>query len=197
MAPLRASHEADQLEAELKELFVFLFDTFIRPGEREVNTAGMAHLGPTEQFERAVKAEGLAILRETGSGLPGMRYLYRAWRARNPRRGLHMLRTYLQILWPDDWELAQLWAPLVGTYPTNLLTYDGGAHFLSSRVMVEVTGTFVNGADVERLAASLRSVVPARLLLTIRVKREFSQQVGLVALCDTGIAHGEYIGRFV
>lgn len=179
MAPLRESHEADQTEAELKALFLHLFELYVRPAEREINTVGTPHLGPFEQFERAVKTEGLALVRRGDE--EAMRYLFRAWKARNPKRGLHLLRLYMRMLWPDGWRVDQLWCARTGVYPVDLRLTDGGNHFLTSRVNVTISSGVTSGAEVDAVAPALRSVVPARVLLSLTLEQRSASEVGLAA----------------
>lgn len=175
LAPLRESHEANQLEAELKALFITLLNQYVRPQERETNTVGTPHIGPFVQVERAVKSEGLSLYRKSDDG--AMRYLFRAWRARNPKRGLHMLRAYLQLLWPDAWDVHQMWADKSVAYPLALVRADAGNHYLTSRVNVEVSAGADDGRAALQLGPSLRSAIPARIHLT----------VSIVQRADTGL----------
>lgn len=190
LVPLRESHEADQMEAELKALFIELFEQFIRPGEREINTIGTPHLGPFEQFERAVKTEGLALVRRGDE--ESMRYLLRAWKARNPKRGLHMLRLYLRMLWPLGWSVEQLWCPVAGAYPVDVTPTEQPGHFLTSRVRVTISSDVSSGQELASVAPALRSVVPARMLLELRVNYRMDQELGLCA----GIYRGAAIQSF-
>lgn len=116
--PLRQSFEYDQLEAELKALFIKLFEDHMRAAERRLNLYGMPHLGDIELIESAMKDAGLAVLRRntTRSG-----FLLKAARSRNPRRGLHFLRQYLQSVWPNVWMVEPLWHPIATTanYPAD------------------------------------------------------------------------------
>jgi hypothetical protein len=177
LAPLRESHEADTLETELKALFLQQFATYVRPQERETNTAGTPHIGPFVQVERAVKSEGLALVRKSDDG--AMRYLFRAWRANNPKRGLGMLRAYLQLLWPNSFTITQMWAQKLTTYPTVLASEDGGNHYLTSRVNVEISSGSSDGVEVAQLAPSLRSVLPARIVLNISLLQQSQIDVGM------------------
>ena len=179
LAPLRESHEATQLEAELKALFMAMFALYVRPQERETNTAGTPHIGPFVQVERAVKSEGLSLVRKADDG--AMRYLFRAWRSHNPKRGLHMLKAYLQLLWPNAWTVNQMWAQKLTTYPLTLATADGGNHYLTSRVNVEVSAGSSDGSDVAQLGPSLRSVLPARILLNISLLQQSQIEVGVAS----------------
>jgi hypothetical protein len=164
LEPLRQSHEANELEAELKALFMEMLDAFVRAGEREVNTLGTPHLGPfSTQVESAVKNEGLALYRRADEG--AMRYLFRAWRARNPKRGLHMLRTYLQVLWPSGWTVEQMYQEKGEPYPEVLWAQPAADRYRTSRVRVGIESADTTGEDVLAAVPALRSVVPARILL--------------------------------
>lgn len=194
LAPLRQSHEANQLESELKALFMEMLGEFLRPGEREINTLGTPHLGSFGQIERAVKAEGLALFRRTDEG--AMRHLFRAWRARNPKRGLHILSCYLQLLWPDNYVVEQLHQNSAKPYPTELHPVEGPGRFRTSRVRVVVDSTDLTGADVLASIPALRSVVPARILLDFVLLGRFDLTLGIacVALGHTQVQ--QFTGEF-
>lgn len=191
LAPLRLSHEANEFESEIKALFLDVIEAHIRPGLRDANTLGMPHMGSPEQFARAVKHDGLALYRR--DDVEAMRYVYEAWRGRNPKRGLEMLRTYLQLLWPNSWQMWQLWHAKDMPYPTGLSIVDGGNHWLTSRVDVELDEAQVDDGSVSRIIPALRSVVPARILLNIRVMRRLELSVGM-ATAMRGIRWGEFRG---
>nr|WP_319566278.1 hypothetical protein [uncultured Rhodoferax sp.] len=194
LAPLRESHEATQLEAELKELFTFLFEQYVRPQERETNTAGTPHIGPFVQVERAVKAEGLALIRKSDDG--AMRRLFRSWRARNPKRGLHILRAYLQLLWPNAWTLNQMWADKAFAYPLQLISRDGGNHFLTSRVHVYISASTSDSTDVLRLAPVLRSVLPARIFLKVSMAQQVKAEMSIATAMYAGTVIQHFEGDF-
>lgn len=194
LAPLRASHEANEVEAELKALFMALFEEFIRPGEREVNTVGTPHLGPFSQVERAVKNEGLALYRSSNED--AMRFLFRAWRARNPKRGLHMLKSYLQLLWPNAWSVSQLYQDKTAAYPTDLYNVAEPDRFLTSRVLVGIASGDATEEEVLGAVPALRSVVPARILLEIILLNQMQQSIGMAA-AEFGITAQRFEGNFV
>lgn len=129
LQPLRNSVEYDQLESELKEVFLAVFENYIRPYERQVNLTGMPHLGDTTLIERTLKADGLAIIRRDDTRSA---FLLKAARARNPRRGMIFLKQYLQSVWPGVWKVEPLWHPVAtsAAYPEYLtpltqVTLDG------------------------------------------------------------------------
>lgn len=193
LAPLRASHKADDLEDELNALDKFIFDMNIRPSERTVNTLGTPHIGPFDQVERAVKAEGLALQRRGGEA--AMRYLFRAWRARNPKRGLHMLEAYLQLLWPNGWTCNQQWQDHDAPYPT-LSDVDGGHHYLTSRVKVTISSAVSDGSDVQAAAPSLRSVLAAKYLLNVTLKANSDTGLAMAPLFYAGAIVQYFEGDF-
>jgi len=119
LQPLRNSFEYDQLEADLKDAFMAVFNAYIRPAERQVNLHGMPHLGDTELIERTLKDYGLAIVRRDATRTA---FLLKAARARNPRRGMIFLRQYLQSVWPGMWKVEQLWHPVAtaDAYPAHV-----------------------------------------------------------------------------
>lgn len=191
LEPLRQSHEASPFEAEVKALMIELINRHLRANLDEANTLGMPHMGRPEQFARAVKHDGLALYRRDDD--QAMRYVYEAWRGRNPKRGLAMLRTYLQLLWPNGWQMWQLWHDKSKPYPTGLSVVDGGNHWLTSRVNVELDEAQVDDGQVTRIIPALRSVVPARILLSIRVMRRMDMMVG-VAAAARGMRWHEFAG---
>lgn len=108
IAPLRESHANGQIEEELKGLFGELFadvarDTF------DASVLGAPHLGSFDLVRRTVNHDGLVLLKGEHEEA-ATRYLYRAWKSGDvQKRGLHFLRTYLQLLFPEQSEVKQLW----------------------------------------------------------------------------------------
>lgn len=194
--PLRESHEADQVEAELKALFIAMFDQFVRPGLTAMSTLGAPHLGDVDQLERAVKVDGLALQRGDASE-PAMRYLHKAFRSRNPKRGLHMLRTYLQVLFGEGgWSIAQMWQNTGATYPEDLSADAHPLRFLTSRVHVTVISSPAFGRP-EMLAQSLRSVIPARMVLDVTLSAyPFNSQLRMGCVMSAAAERGHFTGTF-
>lgn len=193
LAPLVNSDEADEFEAGLKDLFKLMYDTYIKPSERFINTSGTPHIGPFEQVELAAKSEGLALQRRGGEA--AMRYLFRAWRAKNPKRGLHMLRAYLQVLWPNGWTMTQMWQDFEAAYPTLSVT-DGGNHFLTSRINVQIAASSSDGSDVQAAASSLRSVLAARFVLNVSIKQQTEVPLGVAPYMYAGCVFETFSGTF-
>lgn len=184
MNPLVHSHAANALEAELKDLFIALYEESLRELADDINVYGAPHLGSFALVEKNIDADGLTVLRETTEAR--IRYLFRAWRHRNPQRGMHFLRTYLACIFGDNADSAQLWQKKSEPYPTALkteleVTQDGESlsdYFLTSRVRVDI------GSDLipDQLARSIRSAVAARILLNLRILKRVQTSVGLASV---------------
>ena len=196
LAPLRNSHEADQLETELKGLFMAMFAQFVRPGLDAVATVGAPHLGDLDQLERAVKMDGISLQRAADEG--AMRYLHKAFRARNPKRGLHMLRAYLRVLFGDgNWELTQFWQDAALPYPTALVDEPDINHYLTTRIHARVVSSGI-ARTPELMAQAFRSVLPARMLLSVSlIARPFEARVGLFMAALASAYSVRFTGEFI
>lgn len=108
VAPLRESFASGQIEGELKNLFGELFEAVSRD-TFDASVLGAPHLGSFDLVRRATNHDGLVLLKGEREEAT-TRYLYRAWKSGDvQKRGLHFLRTYLQMLFPGQSEVRQLW----------------------------------------------------------------------------------------
>jgi hypothetical protein len=165
LAPLVHSFENNQLESELKQVFLTVFENLVRERERALNLYGMAHLGDDELVQRSLQGDGLAMIRRDAAQ---MRFLLKAWRARNPERGMLFLRKYLQTVWPNEWHIDQFWHPIASAinYPEHkTLDGDPETHFLTSRVRAGVTVAVDDGTGLVAIQKALRSTLAARIVL--------------------------------
>lgn len=194
MLPLVGSHEADDLERELKGLFIYLFETLIRSDERYANVLGMPHHGPRELIEASLAADGLSIYRGAEAASGAGAYLLRAWRAHNPKRGLALLKTYLQLLWPNVWKADQMWQDKDEDYPTALVPADGGNHFLTSRVNVALPARVTSGGDLYSIQAGLRASLPARMVMELAIESEENIGIGIANTFYSGVVMQSYEG---
>lgn len=109
LAPLISSFAENAVEADCKQLLIDLFDQHLAAAVFDANVIGAAHLGSLDLVRKAVSMDGLVLLqgdREEAA----TRYLYRAWKSADLQgRGLHFLRTYLQMLFPGECTVVQRW----------------------------------------------------------------------------------------
>lgn len=179
LAPLQAStdywDEIDEssIENELKLLFIALFQQSLRTQFRRIDHYGYPHLLDEADFEtvqRFIKLEGLSLLNRETDNQPYMREVFRAWRGQHPRRGLGFLAFYLQMLWPNAWQITQYWHSVstVGSYPSNIVTHEAEGSFLTSRVAVTLDpDQITNPSELVKMIPALKRVVPARIVLNV------------------------------
>lgn len=175
MNPLLNTLQVGDVERDLVQLFAQLYQDNLAELSDEINVYGAQHLGPLSLIQRALTGDGLSVLNLTDEA--GMRYLYKAWRHRNPKRGMHFLRKYLQVLFGSVYNVDQLWQKTSGVYPEDCkslaeIALDGETieqYFLTSRVRVDVATEVVP----ERVLRALLSTVAARIVLEVRVTRAF------------------------
>jgi hypothetical protein len=186
LAPLRASAQYDETEDQIKKLTLEIFAEYFRAYERDLNAYGAPHLGSFELVERWVKADGLAMVRSDSEN--AMRYLFKAWRARNPKRGLHFLQTYLQLLWPGRATVDRLWQDKLINYPHGLVRESdipsddpSESHYLTSRVLVEVDADDEQGRGLSTVRRALRSALAAKFVLLCRLLKMVQVEIGIGA----------------
>lgn len=191
MKPLVESFANGTVEDELRQLFVRLYEETLAEKADEINVYGAPHLGPFSLIERHVAGDGLSVIREDNEA--ALRYLFKAWRFRNPRRGTHFLATYLRVLF-GDYEINQLYQKKSAPYPTLLrsereiqqLGHSLADYFLTSRLRVQLVTSIVP----ERILAAMKSVVAARLILQVRIAQRTRMQVGTAQIC-----YGQAVAR--
>lgn len=195
LEPLQHSHAVGKVEIEMKDLVEGLYRDYIQAEVDDINVYGAPHLGSFSLIERVIAQEGLTVLRETTEDR--IRYLFNAWRNRNPQRGLHFLRTYLTVIF-GDMSAEQLWQKKSGTYPQQLKTLSEIAaagesesdYFLTSRIRVDLTSDIVP----EKLAASLKAAVAARFVLNLRIGKRTLINVGFGVIAQ-GVVSARLTGE--
>jgi hypothetical protein len=195
LEPLKQSWEASQYEADLKALFMQVYESMLRIKFNQINTYGMGHAGDFEVLERLAKQDGIAAYRVAGKD-PNIRALYRGWKAHNPRRGTEFLKYYLQLLFPNQWRVEQLYQKAAAVYPLDLSAVKRAGDFRTSRILVTIVSQSATDAQVLALIMpSLRSVIPARLMALIRLLNEFEQNLYVGAAIFSQEV-GTYTGGF-
>ena len=181
LIPLQQSAEFDDVEAELKALFLSIYKKRMAAKVDELLLAPMPNLGGDEAISRALNNDGLAMLRTTAS--QNIRYLFHAWRYRNPQRGTTFLATYLRSLFGSVFTIAQLWCRKGGVYPVDVMSdaeiisagEDFANFFLTSRLRVDIETEIVP----ERILRAARTAVAARFVLELRAARRSSPTVNI------------------
>ncbi|SEN74151.1 hypothetical protein [Nitrosomonas marina] len=167
LKPLANSFVVDDVENDLRNLFIDLFEAMLAEQAFDANVLGVAHLGSLDLVRRMVNADGLALLdierEETAT-----RYLYKAWKSRNKNgRGFHFLETYLQLLFPNEHSVEQMAQSKAHTYPTKLsvLNHADDTKYSTSRIRVSIESRDTTWDEIDKMEPILRSIIPARLVL--------------------------------
>ena len=184
LKPLQASYEENDLEADLKQLFIDLYESKLRTEDDEINVMGMPHLGSIGLIQKNMRVDGLSLLNDSDEAR--MRYIFKAWRYLNKQRGLHFLRLYLRVLYGASQDVAQMWqkkgrpyAEVTALKSEDEIIRDGESesdYFLTSRIRVDLDVTTVP----DQLIRSLRTAIAARFVLDLRVAK--------FATCDPRLA---------
>lgn len=193
LAPLEASYTVDDIEADLKQLLIDLFRDGVASRFFDANVLGAAHLGSFGLVQNIVNKDGLAVLNTGGNLEAATRYLYRAWLSSdNQGRGAQFIRTYMQLLFPGEHEIIQLWQDKSAPYPELLYEAEQPNSFLTSRFRIR--GSNVNVlSNINRLKKSILSCVPARFVINVSYN---SAAEGGIGIFQSGIQIAS-IGCFI
>lgn len=171
---LQRSHTHDSVEADIKRLALDLFRDHLGERAFDANVLGMAHLGSFDLVRRFIQADGLGMLRSDREEA-AVRYLYRAWKASDTQgRGLHFLRTYLQLLFPGGAEVQQLWH--AKDHPYGTAWRSGQSRYLIYHFLgqsgVRLDGSWQLGRSLVPLGelSPLYTPDPSGIFLTSRIE---------------------------
>lgn len=170
---LQQSFDPGDYRDAIKRLTIDLFREHLGADVFDANVMGMAHLGTFDLVRRFIQADGLGMLRSDREDA-ATRYLYRAWKKADAQgRGLHFLRTYLQLLYPNEWEVHQLEQDKSRPYPEATLPARGRTtHFLTSRLDILIDANAKNAPLLGSFVPTISSVIPARFVPQFAVFRQ-------------------------
>lgn len=174
MTPLQKSYTNNSFEREIKELFINLFKTHLGEATFNAFVLGSPHLGSFDLVRKSINTDGISLLQSNVEETT-TRYLYRAWKSGDvQKRGLHILRVYVKLLFGSLAEVTQLQHSIHEPYPTKLVEYKPGDpllpdHYLTSRVYVDIDSSFAD-ESIKRIASSVQSILAARFVPEIRFK---------------------------
>ena len=131
LVPLEKSGAITEYESQLKSLALDLWSGLLADRSADIGVLGAPHLGSFSLVQRELNSDGLILIKsDNEEGLT--RYLYKAFRSgKLGGRGLHFLRTYLQMLYPNAWEIEQVWCTVDDTYPNSTAINDYWAPHLN------------------------------------------------------------------
>lgn len=173
LTPLKNSFVFDEVENQLRNLFLKVFNDTIAADYFDTNVSGMAHLGSIGLVKRKVNTDGLVLL-PTASEDASTRYIYRAWKSLNKQgRGLYFLRTYLQAIFPGQWSIDQQSQDKAFSYPTKLSNRLASGNvvannFLTSRINIKIAAA-QDMPDISGIPKIIAAIIPARFVPKILI----------------------------
>lgn len=177
LVPLSKSHAATDLEADLRDLFIDVFEQLLKVKQDAINVYGAPHLGGLDLVTRNIEMDGLSFIRN--DNYQSLYYLLKSWKHLNPERGLHFLRTYVRAIFGLRSEVSQLWQKKSEPYPNHLRAESEVEsetdYFLTSRVRVDLDTEIVP----DRIVRTMRTAAPARLVLDVRIVKSLPLTVGI------------------
>lgn len=176
--PLNQNNESLILEQEWRQIFNEVYRNMLEERINALLCYGMPYLGEFELLKRFLSEDGLTVLNSLEN--ERLAYLLKAWKT-NKKRGLDFLVTYLQLLYPNNFKITQLWQETSQPYPSALHSQQeaetkGTAHWLTSRVRVEITDNDEDGETLMKYAPTLQTIVGARFVLMVNLLRTFGNR---------------------
>lgn len=178
--PIVSSEMTEELEQTWKTIFTNVFKQMLWEKQQDLLHYGSPHLARQSILTRFALSDGLSVMRSDGD-IERLRFLLKAWRVKNPKRGFHFLRTYLQMLYPNGFSIEQLWQETSKNYTAALSTEDemkskNTPHWLTSRVRVSISDISEDGRQILQYISTIQSIIGARFVVDLTVKREFGNK---------------------
>lgn len=178
--PFVASEMTEEIELAWKNVFLRVFKKMLWHRQRDLLHYGSPYLAQSALLTKFALNDGLSLMRADGD-IDRLRYLFKAWRVKNPKRGFHFLRTYLQMLYPDGFTIEQLWQETDKPYTTSLVNAEGvrrknTPHWLTSRIKISITDISEDGQQILQYVSTIQSIIGARFVVGLTVKKELGNK---------------------
>ena len=172
----------DDTEADIKAIFIAVFNEIFKEKIQDIHHYGMPHLGSPIVVERFSKQDGLAVIRRPQSSDLIMRVIYANWRSLASKRGLAFLEFILQMLWANQWQIVRLYHSIArkDEYPKHVVETDLPENFLTSRIFVLLDAN-IDVNELRQLTPTLQRLVPANILPTVGVRMQIKDSKMYVA----------------
>jgi hypothetical protein len=182
--PIARLHPKSPLERAITAATTQVLQDEMRQQLQDLVDYGAPHLGSSTVVERFTKQDGLVVLRRPNTADVLMRVIYANWASLASERGLNFLKFVLQMLWPDQWQIVQLYhsIPYHQHYPRFLAEDVRQDRFLTSRIRIRMADT-VDRAELSELTPVLRRLVPANIIPDVVIDAPSEDvSVGVVVL---------------
>jgi hypothetical protein len=191
LIPLQQSHAANEIEAELKNLLITLFQKYLFKDGFDCNVMGIPFEGSYELITKHLINGNIANFDTKRIAEDDMRYLLLAWKYRNGKRGTHFLKSFIKCTWGNEFEIHQLWQDKQTEYPLNLKTtaeieqlgLNLNDFYLTSRIRISLMQEEARDFPYD-IAEMLKNTLPARLFIS-EIAKETYLQLGIGLLGDS------------
>jgi len=183
LSPLINSFENNQIESEFKAMFMALFSK-LSSQYFDATVQATPQLGSSSLVKNMLAYNGLSVLNSSMSE-DELKYILKMWLGNNSaRRGLTLIKSYLQVLYPNSIEINQLMQLNNLDYGTgNIYATDRNIHdtdkFLTSRVEFNLENASIENIQ-SNLSRLFNDILPAKFVPVFKVFGSFEVIVGEV-----------------
>lgn len=172
VAPVLKSHKTGELERAMAGVFAGAIQDLQIDQLNDIYSYGVPWQGGRTVVERFTKLNGLAVLRRENVSLSDklMSVIYANWDAMASERGLAFLQFVLNMLYPEQNEIKQLWhsKAQATNYPSFVSENERKDRFLTSRLRIKIDSS-VDIGELSELAPTLSRLVPWNIVPEVAV----------------------------
>lgn len=169
---IEQSFHQGELEQAMKAVFVGLISQQ-HTALTDIFDYGTPFMGTKQVIERFTKLNGLAILRRENDNLADriMAIILANWQALASERGLAFLQFVLDMLYPKQNEVIQLYHSKTKShlYPLYLSEQPTNDSFLTSRIRIKIADN-VDMKELVELVPVFRRLVPAHIVPDVTIQ---------------------------
>ena len=169
--PISRSHHYDELEMAMSRVNQAMIEAMLQD-LADMHQYGTPFFGSRTVVERFTKLNGLAVLKRNDSGLSDkiMAVILASWQGLASERGLAFLQFVLNMLYPGQNKIVQLWHSKLrsSAYPTYLYENKVPDSFLTSRVRIKLDNQ-INITELTELAPVFRRLVPWHIVPEVSI----------------------------
>ncbi|MDO4440583.1 MAG: hypothetical protein Q4B81_00185 [Moraxella sp.] len=186
--PIAHSHHYDNMERAMYAVFVALMQKMVVPLDN-IHHYGTPYLGSRQVVEAFTKLNGLAMLRRRTDAQSDkiMAIILQNYLALASERGVAFLKFVLDMLYPDQSELVQLWHDKsnINEYPAWVYDEQSPERFLTSRLRIYMKDS-VDAAELGEVAPVFRKLVPWHIVPEIAFRMDAKvNDLGMVVVFQT------------
>jgi len=181
--PLSNSYENNEIEKEFKQIFIALFSK-IEGNYFDASVMANPQLGSLFLAKKMLAYNGLSVLNSSATE-DELKYILKMWLGRNSaKRGLELVRSYLQVLYPNSVEINQLMQDINSPYTQNTfyatdLNKNDIDKYLTSRVEFNLDNA--NTENIQSyLARVFTDILPARIVPVFKTFGNFDVIAGTI-----------------